>query len=213
MDNAREGDSIALRRVRALVLAAAQTPRRQRSPVQKHLLVCWKGPRTLATPALAPSDSEAPKIFVDASAYGIGFIFNKSWLAWRFTTTRPLLPLGPDGKLVMSWAELVAVEMGIHTLLAAGFRDVMATVHSDNMGVVTAMKAGKWTQKYGLDEMVKRILGLCREGGLGLKMRWIRTKENPADDPSRGIYPASELAFNCRPLIPYNLSELIQDVE
>jgi hypothetical protein len=102
--------------------------------------------------------------------------------------------------------------MGIRTLISASFRNVMVTIRSDNMGVVTALKSGKWTQKYGLNEIVKGILRLCRKAGLSVNVKWISTKENPADNPSRGVYPPTELAFHCRPSIPCNLSELIQDV-
>jgi hypothetical protein len=208
MSAAHEGDPIALQSVRTLIRAAERTPRRQRTPAQTHLLVYWSN-RTLATAGL-PSP-EAHEIFVDASAHGIGFIFNDRWLAWRFTTAHPLLPLGPDGRLIISWAELVAVELGIRTLIAAGFRNAMITVRSDNQGVVVALTSEKWTEKYDLDGIVKRILQLSRKAGLSLKMKWISTKENPADDPSRGVYPPIESAFHCRPSIPRALSDLIQE--
>jgi len=205
------GDSIALQRVRTLIRVAERTPKLQRTQGQIHLLAYWRGPKTLPTATLLAS-SEALGIFVDASTYGIGFIFNSRWLAWKFVP-HPLLPLGPDGKLIMSWAELVAVEMGMRTLIAAGLRNVMVIVHSDNQGVVVALESGKWTQKYDLDEIVKRILLFSGKAGLSLKMKWIPTKENPADNPSRGVYPPAELAFDCRPSIPRALSEMIQEVE
>lgn len=149
---------------------------------------------------------------MDASAFGIGFILKEKWLAWRFTAAHPLLPRGPDGKIIMSWAELIAVEMGIRTVISAGFRDVAVTVHSDNQGVVMALKSGKWTKKYGLEETVKDILGLCRGAGLSLTMKWIRTTDNPADDPSRGFYPPAESSFEYRPVIPPKMYGLVQDV-
>jgi hypothetical protein len=212
MSAAHGGDSIALQRVRTLIRVAERTPKWQRTPGQMHLLVYWRGPKTLVTATLLPS-SEALEIFVDASTYGIGFIFNSRWLAWKFIPAHPLLPLGPDGKLIMSWAELVAVEMGIRTLITAGLRNVMVIVRSDNQGVVVALDSRKWTQKYDLNDIVKRILHFSGKAGLSLKMKWIPTKENPADDPSRGVYPPAELAFDCRPSIPRTLSEVIQNVE
>ncbi len=50
----------------------------------------------------------------------------------------------------MSGAELVAVELGVRALLAAGYRNSTLIVRSDNAGVVKSLRDRKWTTKYGL---------------------------------------------------------------
>ena len=170
------------------------------------------GSATSRSRARASSKTNPSEIFVDASGRGIGFIFGDKWLAWRFPAHHPLLPLGPDGKLVMSWAELVAVELGVRALLAAGYRDSTLIVRSDNAGVIKALKDKKWITKYGLHDVLQRIVALCDEGKLWLQMKWVSTKANPADRPSRGVYPSKTLLFQHRPEIPIELADIIEDV-
>ncbi|KAF8802823.1 hypothetical protein BYT27DRAFT_7036783, partial [Phlegmacium glaucopus] len=120
-----------------------------------------------------------------ASALGIGFVFKTQWLAWTFKKT-PKIPLGGDGHLVMSWAELLAVEVGVRALIAAGCRSLTITVRSDNTGVIDALKKKSWCQRHGIEEILQNILTLCRQYGIQLKPSWVSTKTNPADSPSRG---------------------------
>ncbi|KAF8799346.1 hypothetical protein BYT27DRAFT_7028414, partial [Phlegmacium glaucopus] len=75
-----------------------------------------------------------------ASAYGIGFIFNDHWLAWTFTPNHPNILLGSDGNINMSWAELIAVELSILSLLSSGYRDMKVLVRLENKGVVKALR-------------------------------------------------------------------------
>jgi hypothetical protein len=168
--------------------------------------------RARASSTIMSSKTNPSEIFVDASGRGIGFIFGDKWLAWRFPAHHPLLPLGPDGKLVMSWAELVAVELGVRALLAAGYRNSTLIVRSDNAGVVKALKDKKWITKYGLHDVLQRIFALCDEGKLWLQMKWVSTKANLADGPSRRVYPSNTLLFQHRPEIPMELADIIEDV-
>jgi hypothetical protein len=160
--------------------------------------------------AQSSSSSLSPlKIFVDASEHGIGFILNDRWLAWTFTHN---IPRGSNKKIIMSWAELIAVELGILTLLAGGYRDSQVLVKSDNRGVVAALTKKKWKPKYDLDIILARILRLCEEAPLELKAQWLWGKKNLADGPSRGQYPPADLMLDYTPRIPQHLEELVNQI-
>ncbi|KAJ3502155.1 hypothetical protein NLJ89_g9015 [Agrocybe chaxingu] len=219
----------ALLRLYPLVRAAERTPKEERSLEQAFLLASWNAPTVStfhisvssprpSTSALPPSSpitrrKPLPQIFVDASAYGVGLIFDNFWLAWTFTPDHPLIPLGPDDKIIMSWAELIAVELGVLTLLAAGHQNVKITLRSDNEGVVMALKKRAWTPRFGLNDILQRVLRLCDEGEIDLRPLWIWTKKNPADGPSRGVYPERWQMFKHQPDIPKHLAGFLQAVE
>ncbi|CAA7261248.1 unnamed protein product [Cyclocybe aegerita] len=221
-------DQTALKQVRLLIRAAERTPKKKRSPEQLYLLATWRKPCLSHSAAsssssvlsyVTPSSAAisglhgTPEIFVDASAYGIGFIFKDRWLAWTFAPYHPLIPLGPDKHVVMSWAELIAAELGLLTLLAAGYRNTKIKLRSDNEGVVMALKTERWTPRYGLDSILQRVLRLCKDGGLSLQNVWISTKKNPADGPSRGAYPPRRLMFDHCPEVPQHLAGFLLPVD
>jgi hypothetical protein len=112
----------------------------------------------------------------------------------------------------MSWAELIAVELGILTLLAGGYRDIQVLVKSDNRGVVNALKRKTWKPKYDLDIILARILQLCEEVPLELTAKWLWGKKNLADGPSRGQYPPADLMLDYTPRIPQHLEELVNQI-
>jgi len=228
MRSAREpNNKIALKKVKALFRKAARTVRKKLTPEQVYILDNWDSHSlrscrsstfslrsTIYPPSqLAESSSSPLKTFVDASAFGIGFVFNDCWLAWTFTPKHPSIPLGSDNNIVMSWAELIAVELGILTFLSGGYQNVRVLVMSDNSGVVNALRTRRWSSNHGLDIVLARILQLCEEAALELEPCWISTAENPADGPSRGEYPPLDLMLDHGPHIPPHLQELVIQVE
>lgn len=178
---------------------AEDTPKGERTVAQKFLIDKWMAPRLR-------------ELFVDASGQGIGVVMDDRWLAWKFVIDNSDLPKSANGIVNTPWAELIAVEMGVRTLIAAKYSYMPVTLRCDNTGVVEALKAQKWKNKL-LDDVVQRIFALCEEGGLYIMPDNVRTKENPADRPSKGVFPSWDLSFAFRPSIPTHLSELIQDVE
>ncbi|CAA7265032.1 unnamed protein product [Cyclocybe aegerita] len=173
---------------------------------------------SLAAPSV-PSGSVAinprdwPEVFVDASGSGIGIILNKRWLAWTFTPNHPLIPLGRNNSVVSSWSELIAVELGLLTILAAGYRDITIKLKSDNRGVIKAIAKKRWSPRHELDVILQRILSLSEDNGLTLKVGWILGLRNPADKPSRGKYPPREMMLDCCPDVPHYLDGMIQPVD
>lgn len=223
IEAAQEVDNTeALDQVRLLVQDAQRTTRHRRTAAQIFLLLAWRiptwvsGPNPAPTPgARIPSTSASalklPKVFVDASGWGIGLIINEQWLAWRFTAPlHPSVPVDTAGRIIMSWAELTALELGLLTLIAAGYRNARVVLHSDNSGVVDAVRAQKWVPHYGLDAGIKRIMGTCREAGLKVEVKWVSTKMNPADNPSRGVFPPPALVFEQAPTLPAHLEGVVQ---
>ena len=224
MASAHEGgNTAALVEIRKLIVKSERTPRHRRTNAQKYLLLNWRSPsffnrnncsssastQPQSVPPAHPSPSERLEIFVDASGSGIGFVFGKRWLAWTFKNT-PKIPLGGDGHIVMSWAELLAVEVGLRALIAAGYRSTSIIVRSDNTGVIDALKKKSWCPRHGIEEILQKILKLCGEYGIKLKPSWVSTTMNPADLPSRGVFPPSSLAFEFPPQLPARLSDLLQ---
>ena len=201
-----EGNITALAEIKKLIVQAEKTPRHFRTKAQKYILLNWRSPNS--------SRRNSPKgleIFVDASSVGIGFVFGTQCLSWMFTNTSKL-PLGGDGRVVMSWAELLAVELGLRALIAAGYRSMTITIRSDNTGVIDALEKKSWCQKYGIETILQNILSLCRENEIQLKPSWVSTKENLADMPSRGVFPPWSHAFKFPPKLPTKLTKLLKPI-
>lgn len=147
---------------------------------------------------IAPGTPPIPEIFVDASHSGIGFIFGRQWLAWKLK----------DGWRSKSrdihWAEMVAVELGIRAMISAGHHASVLKVWSDNEVVVRAF-IKRTSKKPEIKRVLDVILGLCDAYSIRLAVDWVWTKSNPADGPSRGVYPSKDLLFEHHPPIPENL--------
>ncbi|KAF8799319.1 hypothetical protein BYT27DRAFT_6866869 [Phlegmacium glaucopus] len=113
----------------------------------------------------------------------------------------------------MSWAELIAVELGVLSLLSSGYRDMKVLVRSDNKGVVKALRNRRWTSNNRLDIILERILDLCEQARLELEVDLIPGKEIPADGPSRGEYPPLDAMLDHSPPIPQHLHGVVIQVK
>jgi len=187
---------------------AQHTSKDRRTLAQLYLLHHWR-----RSPASLATHRPTPELFVDASQFGIGLYLGTRWLAWTFRHGHPEIEYGSDGKIDASWAELIAVEIGIFVVLAEGYRCVPISIWSDNMGVVEALKRGTWTANRGLDGISSRILNLCRAHGLSVSPKWIPSKMNPADNASRGAYPPKKMMLSYSPLLPRRLVHFMTKVD
>lgn len=43
-------------------------------------------------------------------------------------------------------------------------------------------------------------------------MKWVASKDNPADGPSRRVYPSRGMMFGSNPVVPDHLSSVLQEV-
>jgi len=152
---------------------------------------------------IRPPDPLNTALFVDASTgWGIGLILDGKWLAWQFKDG-----WNSDSREI-GWAEMVAVELAIRTLITGKFSNCHIVVRSDNKGVVGAIGAGRsrGTQQ---NLILREIVKLIQSNELWISTTWISTVDNPADGPSRGIFPGRESLYAFPPKLPYPSAKLL----
>jgi hypothetical protein len=141
---------------------------------------------------------------MDAStSWGIGFWMEGKWIAWR-----SIPGWKTDGRDI-GWLEMVAVELALHAVIAAGYENVHLIFRSDNSGVVGALKCGS-SRNAPQNSILHRIIHLFHDHDLWVTTTWIPTKDNPADDPSRGVFPPAENLFSPLPKLPSHLSQFLE---
>jgi hypothetical protein len=150
-----------------------------------------------------PPPPLASKIHVDAStSWGISFIMDNHWLAWH------LLPSWHSDGRDIGWAEMVAVELALHSVIAAQYHSVHLIIRSDNQGVVGASHAGK-SHNNASNLILCKITDLFLENDLWITITWIPTSHNLADGPSCGVFPSAQNLFWSAPRIPLHLSQFV----
>ncbi len=209
MKAAHSGDESALTRVRAFCATAHQTPRDQRTELQRFALINWRNrPRSLSDASQPPPSGHVNvEIYVDASAWGIGFVMDGQWMAWKFTDAIPL-----TGKLLdISWAEMLAVEVGLWTTVQWAEQKANSftiLVRSDNAGVVKAIEK-QFANPLLQQEVLSRIIDMVDEYDIQLSMKWISSMENLADNPSRGVPGLNATLLSYAPPVPRHLAHLL----
>jgi hypothetical protein len=92
-----------------------------------------------------------------------------------------------DGREI-GWAEFVALELAVLTALQCKISNATLVVRSYNQGVVHAF-AAEYSRRPVQNVVLRRILLALHERGLWLRVVWIASADNPADGPSRGVFP------------------------
>lgn len=143
------------------------------------------------------------QIFVDAStSWGIGFVMDGKWLAWKFKDGWRC-----DGRDI-GWGEMVAVELALHSVIEAGFSNVHIILRSDNTGIVGSKRA-EMSRNAQQNRILQHILVLFHRHNIWISTKWISTLENPADGPSRGVFPPAQQMFEFAPRIPGHLKQFL----
>ena len=132
-----------------------------------------------------------------SSTVGIGVVIGDRWLAWH------LLPgWNQDGRDI-GWAEAVGMELLIRIILQHSTLPGVK-VFGDNIGVIEGWWAGR-SRNAETNRVFKRIHELLEKSDTILTTRYVNTIDNPADGPSRDIYPPRHLQ-----LPPVNLPSEIR---
>ena len=152
---------------------------------------------------IRPPSPSADKLYVDASTdWGIGLLINGRWLAWQLCGNWQ-----SDGRDI-GWAEMVAVELAMRSLIAAGFHDTHVIINSDNQGVVHSIRAGH-SRGCQQNAILRHIVHLIQSHNIWITTNWISTHDNPADPLSRGTFPSHTRRLANRPALPAHLSPFL----
>ena len=153
----------------------------------------WK--RRLDQPNI-PRPIPEPRPLVDHQAYsdassgvGIAITVGPKWRAWQ------LAPGWKSQGRDIQWAEAVGFELLVIHLLSISSEGEHLKVYGDNRGVVKG-----WWKKSNANKptnsVFKRILELSENQNRAIHTRYVPSASNPADAPSRGHYPPSELLLD-----------------
>jgi hypothetical protein len=134
-------------------------------------------------------------IFVDVStSFSIGFFARDHWLAWH------LLPGWDSDGCSIGWAKMVAIDIGMRALVHSGLRDVHFHFHSDNQGIVGALKAGR-SRSISQNDVLRHLESFALDHNIWLSVDWVCSATNLSDGISRGIFPHSKKHFQFPPPI------------
>jgi hypothetical protein len=139
-----------------------------------------------------------------SSGHGIGIVINERWRAWN------LLPGWKGNGRDIGWAESVGFELLVLSIIRACPPGIYFKVYGDNRGVVEGWWTGRSRSK-ACNEVFKRIHLAANEAKCTILTRYVPSKDNPADGPSRGIYPPTCQMLPPVP-IPHELRTFIADV-
>jgi hypothetical protein len=127
-------------------------------------------------PPISPID-----FWVDASTdWGIGIVFDGVWESWCFKDKWKT-----NGRNI-GWAEFVAIEVGLLVAISHGYSHTHFLIHSDNQGVIHALKGGK-SRSPQQNAVLRRILTLLVTNSIFISSLYVTSSSNLADKPSRGI--------------------------
>ena len=164
------------------------TPHKPRHP-PRHTdddLLWWL--RVLSKPTLTceiPGAQEVIDVhaFSDASStVGIGVVIRDRWRAWS------LKPGWNQDQRDIGWAEAVGMELLVRIILRNAPSGTRFKVYGDNRGVVKGWWSGR-SRNSQVNEVFKRIHFLLGTHGCMVYTKYVQSASNPADGPSRGIFP------------------------
>ena len=146
------------------------------------------------------------RAFSDAStSYGLAIVIGNRWRAWR------LHKHWKHNERDIGWAESIAFEFLIRTLLTLDQSSAPLTVHCDNQGVVDGWKKGR-SRNTPTNATFRRIHDLLASPPRRVFTKYVASADNPADGPSRGKNPAAALLLPRIP-IPDEITSHIFDFD
>jgi hypothetical protein len=144
---------------------------------------------TLSRSIPAPAQLLDLGAFSDASSgVGIGIVVQGRWRAWRLIPGWRTL----QGQRDIGWAEAIGFECVVRYLCNTNPTSRHFTVYGDNKGVVEGWWNGR-SRNRPVNEVFKRLHAFIGTGDPlhSFHSVYVASASNPADGPSRGIYPPS----------------------
>ncbi|KDQ18961.1 hypothetical protein BOTBODRAFT_91579, partial [Botryobasidium botryosum FD-172 SS1] len=171
-------------------------------------LAWWKSALNAPNPSRpipGPRSVDDPRAFSDASSgTGLGIVIGDRWRAWL------LIPGWKRDGRDIGWAEALAFELLVLTIIELRPRHACFKVFGDNRGVVEGWWKGR-SKNQPTNLVFRRLHDTLGSRGLSCITRYVASGDNPADGPSRGVYPPRHLML---PIIsiPQEAREFIVDV-
>jgi hypothetical protein len=154
---------------------------------------------TLLAPSI-PRPIPGPVVLHDHNAFsdassgmGLGVVVGEHWRAWMLTGDWK-----SEGRDI-GWAEAVAFELLTRTLLILHGPHTHFKCHGDNTGVVEGWWKGS-SKNPQTNDVFRRLHDIVDTTGAHFHTRYIPSKFNPADAPSRGILGPPHLLLPPVPL-------------
>lgn len=162
----------------------------------------------LARPIPGPVTLREVGAFSDASSgIGVGIIIRGRWRAWHLIPGWQTL----DGAKDIGWAEAVGFELMARSIIQSGNSAGHFQTYGDNEGVVGGWRNGR-SRNRAVNKVFRRLHDLLHDtdGRTHIHISYVPSKLNPADAPSRGIFPSRALLFPPIPL-PADLERFLVD--
>ena len=159
----------------------------------------------LSRPVPGPCTVHNFHAYSDASSgHGIGITIKGWWRAWV------LLPGWNHDDRDIGWAESIGFEMLVRSILHTEASGITFKVFGDNWGVIEGWWKGRsWNR--ACNNVFRRVHRLLANSSCTVLTCYIPSAHNPADGPSRGIYPPTSLLLPPIP-IPSEIQPFIADI-
>ena len=141
-------------------------------------------------PILEPQPLIEHRAYSDASSgVGVAITIGARWRAWR------LVPGWKSQGRDIQWAEAVGFELLTVALRELSSEGDHIILYGDNRGVVEG-----WWKKCSANRptnhVFRRVIQLSENCRRTLHTRYVPSAQNPADGPSRGLYPSRSLLLH-----------------
>ena len=159
----------------------------------------------VSVPISEPRPLTNYEAYSDASSgFGVAITVGPRWRAWRLADGWK--SQGRD----IQWAEAIGFELLALCVCSFPGEGEHVLLHGDNRGVVE----GWWKRcsaNKPTNQVFRRIIQLSESSGKAIHTRYIPSAKNPADGPSRGVYPSRSLLLD--PIVvPDEIRPLLFDV-
>lgn len=122
----------------------------------------------------------------DASSMGIGIVIGTEYAMWRLEENWREEDENHIG-VAEGWA-LVALLDALIKKYGDGIEGSLVVLECDNMGICYGVKKG-WSRNKRQNAAIRRLDELASLSNIYLQVQYVRSEDNPADEPSRGVVP------------------------